>query len=50
VIGSNTEDELSRGSELSDVVARAGRNASGNLGQSDDKVLMDMLSFHAKLR
>jgi hypothetical protein len=48
-IGSGTEDELARGTALGDVVGRAGRNASGNPGHSDDKVQMDMPNSQAKL-
>ncbi len=39
---------MARGSALGDVVGRAGRNASGNPGHSDDKVQMDMPNSQAK--
>ncbi|QOY86794.1 hypothetical protein IRI77_29025 [Paludibaculum fermentans] len=48
-IGSSKKNELARGSALGDVVDRAGRNASGNPGHSDDKVQMDMPNSQAKL-
>lgn len=48
-MGSRSEEELSRGSALSDVRVRAGCNTPGNPGHSDDRVRLEMLNSSGKL-